>query len=125
VRAPQIEKGAHDELGSVGLLVQHSAVAVRADAVDAFKRLWNDLGYNALGEHGVVRCDLLQEAARPDRFVARKVFRSRAALEAHAATAHYRRWREAAGPLLLGEEATRLLDTLYPRSSPFPFRSRW
>ena len=33
-----------------------------AEAADAFRRGWADLGYNALGEPGVMRCDLLAHA---------------------------------------------------------------
>jgi hypothetical protein len=55
------------------LLAQHMFMNVSADGVASFKQAWTDLGYNALGEPGVVRCDLLQDATTPTVFLARKV----------------------------------------------------
>ena len=122
---PTIEPGGLGEVGRLALLVQQSEHKVDAQAVDAFRRGWVDLGYNALGETGVVRCDLLQDDDDPTAFVARKVFRHRDALTAHEASPHYARWLEAHAPMLRGQSAVTLLDTLYPRTSVFPFRSRW
>lgn len=50
-------------LGQVGyleLLAQNIRISVNAEHVDSLKQSWIDLGYNSLGETGVVRCDLLQ-----------------------------------------------------------------
>ena len=74
---------------------------------------------------GVVRCDLMQAEGSPTEFVMRKVVRGPRALEAHESSEHYREWRAAATPLLARNGTSLRLDTLYPRSSPFPFRSRW
>ena len=47
-------------MGYLELLVQQTRLTVPADQADALKQSWVDLGYNSLGEPGVVRCDLLQ-----------------------------------------------------------------
>ena len=113
-------------VGEIDLLVQQATLTVRPDAADAFKRAWADLGHNAYGEAGVVRCDLLHHAEQPHVFVGRKVFRGADALAAHEASPHYLRWREATSALLdaAGPAAT-LLDAVVPDASPFPLRTRW
>lgn len=131
--APTLEPGELGELGRASLLVQQTTWTLTSyEASDAFRRSWPELGYNALGEPGVVRCDLLLGDVSDDgqrtTLVSRKVFRHAAALAAHEATPHYTKWKtdlaaEAAGAV--AEGATELFDTLLPRSSFFPFRSRW
>lgn len=127
---PHVEPGELGEVGRVSLLVQLSTLRVPTTEAEGVRRGWPDLGYNALGEAGVVRCDLIEEASNDGEatttFVARKVFRNSLALRAHEDSEHFQRWREATQPLLVGGAVeTQLLDTLHPRSSPFPFRSRW
>ena len=120
-----IEPGSLREIGRLSLLVQQRTHRVEKEAADAFRRSWTDLGYNALTEAGVLRCDLLQSDEEPTLFVARKVFRHSAALVAHEASAHYARWRDAVLPALSGTATTMLFDTIHPRTSIMPFRSRW
>ena len=129
---PAIEPGGLPELGWVALLVQQTTITVAADDADAFRRAWPDLGYNALGEPGVVRCDLLEEAAEEEEeaattttFLARKVFRHNDALQAHEATAHFAEWSGAIEPLLKAKSEPVYLDTISPRSTPYPFKTRW
>lgn len=131
---PTAEPGELGEIGRVSLLVQQTTLSVHAADADAFRRLWPDLGYNALGEPGLVRCDLLEQVADGEQegatatFVSRKVFRHATALAAHEASEHAQRWREATAPLLAGKDGKRavtMLNTLHPRTSPHPFRSRW
>ena len=134
---PQLEPGELGELGRVGLLVQQNTWTFSsAAAADAFRRGWSDLGYNALGEAGVVRCDLLaleevDGSAASAALVTRKVFRDEAALRSHEQTEHYARWRASLATLdETAAEAARMgesvmLDTLLPRSSAYPFRTRW
>ena len=73
----QPQEGELPELGSLALLVEQTTFTMQDEAAAAaFARSWSELGHNSLGELGVVRCDLLQEVARPHVLVARKVFRS-------------------------------------------------
>ena len=122
------EPGSLADIGRIALLVQQVTHYVKADAIDAFRRSWTDLGYNALAEagHGVLRCDLMQSDERSTTFVARKVFRHAAALKAHEASEHYSRWRQLVSPMMSGQDSpATLLDTVHPRTSIMPFRSRW
>lgn len=110
-----------------------------AQHADAFAKTFVPLGYNSLGESGVVRCDLFAvdapataasgESPTPlAAFVARKVFKTSADAAAHASSQHYAAWAERVQPMLGGkgmDAARQELDTVYPGSSPFPLRSRW
>ncbi len=120
------EKPFRPHVGRYGLLVQQVTMEVHADGADAFKRLWPDLGFRALTEPQLLRCDLLQSVDDPRVFVARKVFKFARAMEAHEASVHYSTWREAAAPLLKGEPAEAvLMDTHYPITWVVPFRTLW
>jgi len=121
----QPKEGELPELGSISLLVEQTTYTVEDEAAaHGFARAWSELGYNSLGEPGVVRCDLLQEVARPQILIARKIFRGTDARREHEASPHLAQWRERVGSsasvFALGQ-----LDTIFPRSSPFPFRSGW
>ena len=133
----QTEPGGLSDVGRLSLLVQQTTHRVSAGGVDDFRRSWTDLGYNAIGEDGVVRCDLLQDASDPTVFVARKVFKSVDAMNLHEASEHFARWHGSTGSLLVTQQEQHLADsmqggvgdglydTLLPRTSAFPFRSRW
>jgi len=123
---PNPKEGELAQLGSLALLVEQTSYTVTDADADAFARAWSDLGYNSLGEAGVLRCDLMREAARPSVFVARKVFRSREAAREHEASEHLAQWREQVRSFVTSQKPVQLqLDTVHPRSSPFPFRSGW
>ncbi|KAL1504075.1 hypothetical protein AB1Y20_010485 [Prymnesium parvum] len=122
------EDGMHAPVGFVELLTQQTVFSVSSGQVDALKHSWIDLGYNSLGEPGVVRCDLLQHASNPTTFLARKVFRGQHAVEAHESSAHFLRWHQAmlggAVPAVLVQESI-LLNAVHPRTSAVPFQSAW
>jgi len=122
------------ELGELALIVQFQRIEVLAHYADAFAKAWIDLGYNALGEPGVVRCDLFSVDSpgsatdAPRVFLSRKVFKAAADVTAHERSEHFMAW-SARVQSMLGEEGLtgerEELGTVYPLSSPFPFRSRW
>jgi quinol monooxygenase YgiN len=112
---------------------------VLAQHADAFAKAFVHLGYTSLGEPGVVRCDLFAveapattgtdgRSAPYTAFLARKVFKTSADAKAHVETQHYIDWAVRVKPLLGGSGlavARHELDTVFPGTSPFPFRSRW
>lgn len=112
---------------------------VVAQHADAFAKAFVHLGYTSLGEPGVVRCDLFVEDVRATTvtdggpaplaaFLARKVFKTSADAAAHAGSEHYVAWAARVQPMLGGNglaAARQELDTIYPHTSPFPFRSGW
>ena len=123
--APDKSKDELGEIGRIALFVQLIVWDLGSEEdADAFKRTWPDLGYNALGEEKVYRCDLFASVDEPNVLVSRKVVRNIKALEAHEATEHYLRW-EAERPKGATQREVLYYDTHYPRTSYAPFRTRW
>jgi len=127
------------ELGQLALIVELKRIEVVAQHADAFAKAFVHLGYTSLGEPGVLRCDLFVEDVRATTvtdggpaplaaFLARKVFKTSADAAAHAGSEHYVAWAARVQPMLGGNglaAARQELDTIYPHTSPFPFRSGW
>ena len=63
---------------------------------------------NSRKEAGVVRFDVIQQTDDPSRFVLFELYRDEQAIEAHRATVHYAKWRDAV-PSLLVTERTRAI----------------
>ena len=61
------------------------------------------------------------------RVCVRAVFRGTAALRTHETSEHYQAWHRAVATMLVKDADTREmhLDTVHPRTSPFPLRSGW
>jgi (4S)-4-hydroxy-5-phosphonooxypentane-2,3-dione isomerase len=55
---------------------------------------------HSLREPGVARFDLLADKEDPCRFVLIEGYRDAAALAAHKETAHYKKWRDLAEPMM-------------------------
>jgi len=51
-------------------------------------------------EAGVIQFDLLQQSDAPTKFMLYEVYQDEAAIAAHRATAHFKRWVEFGVPLL-------------------------
>jgi (4S)-4-hydroxy-5-phosphonooxypentane-2,3-dione isomerase len=81
---------------------------VKTDALDQFVAETKVNARNSRKEPGVVRFDVIQEVDDPSRFALFELYRDEQAIEAHRATAHYAKWRDAV-PALLVTERTRTI----------------
>ena len=82
-------------------------IHVKPESVAAFKTATIDNASNSAREPGVVRFDFFQQADDPTRFTLVEVYREQAGIEAHKASAHYARWRDAV-PDMMAEPRTGL-----------------
>lgn len=82
------------------LLVVLVHIHVKSEAVEAFRSASLENAQHSLGEAGVARFDVIQQADDPTRFVLIEVYRSAAAAAAHKETAHYARWRDRVADLM-------------------------
>jgi autoinducer 2-degrading protein len=87
---------------------------VNPDSLDQFVAETKANARNSRQESGIVRFDLIQQVDDPSRFVLYEVYRDEKAIEAHRATAHYAKWRDAV-PAFLVTERTR---TIYRAIEP-------
>jgi autoinducer 2-degrading protein len=69
-------------------------------------------------EAGVLRFDLLRDAADPGHFILYEAYRDDEAPRLHKESAHYARWRDAVEPLLAGERSKDVLAGIYLPERP-------
>lgn len=70
----------------------------------------------SLQEPGILRFDVLADAADPDRFVLVEVYRDDDAPAAHKATAHYAAWRDAVADLMASPRTSVRYTPAFPVS---------
>lgn len=86
-------------------LVQIEVLPGQRDAfVEAFRINWA----GALSEPGNIRFDLLCDADDPNLFYCYEIFSDEAALDAHRASAHYRRCIELINPMMRSSRSKRM-----------------
>lgn len=73
---------------------------VKPGCETAFREATLDNARHSLREPGVVRFDVVQSATNAAEFLLLEAYRSKGAVEAHRASAHYLRWRDAVEPLM-------------------------
>ena len=81
---------------------------VKTGSLDQFIAETKANARNSRQEPGVVRFDVIQQVDDPSRFVLFELYRDEQAIEAHRATAHYAKWRDAV-PAFLVIERTRTI----------------
>ena len=82
------------------MLVVHVHVHVKPEHVEAFRQATLDNARHSVQEPGIARFDVVQQADDPTRFVLVEAYRSIDATDAHMATAHYARWRDAVAEMM-------------------------
>ena len=87
---------------------------VKSESLDQFIAETKVNAGNSRKEPGVVRFDVIQQVDDPSRFVLFELYRDEQAIEAHRATPHYAKWRDAV-PAFLVTERTR---TIYRAIEP-------
>ena len=73
-------------------------VHVKPEHREEFLRETLENARNTVREPGNLRFDVIQQIDDPDRFMLYEVYRDEVGMEAHKATAHYARWRDAVAP---------------------------
>lgn len=83
---------------------------------DAFREATLANARASVQEPGVLRFDVLEDAADPDRFVLVEVYRDADAPVAHKATAHYATWRDAVAELMAEPRSSARYTPAFPVS---------
>src|SRR5689334_3732922 len=89
-------------------------VHVKADRIDDFRAATIANASASLGEPGVARFDVGQEAEAPTRFVLVEVYRSEAAAAAHKETAHYQHWRDTVAEMMAEPRTSKRYVNVFP-----------
>lgn len=97
------------------MLIVHVQVQVVADGLAAFIAATRANAAASRQEPGIVRFDVVQEAADPSRFVLVEAYRDEQAAADHKLTAHYAAWRDAVAPLMaVPRSSLKYTDVDYP-----------
>ena len=75
------------------MLIVHIHVRVKAESVEAFKKITVENAQASVKEPGIARFDVVQQADDPTRFVLVEAYRTADAPAKHRETAHYTKWR--------------------------------
>jgi (4S)-4-hydroxy-5-phosphonooxypentane-2,3-dione isomerase len=94
------------------LVIVHAHVL--PEAVESFRTATLANAAASVREPGVVRFDVAQEAADPNRFVLIEVYRGPEGAAAHKQTAHYQTWRDAVAPMMAEPRTSVKFANIYP-----------
>lgn len=96
------------------MLILEVFVKVKPGCIEAFSKATFENASASVKEPGVARFDVLQQNDDSSKFVLMEVYRTPAAVDAHKATPHYKKWAAAVEPLQ-AEARTRIRFTnLFP-----------
>lgn len=82
------------------MLIVHIDVHVKAESVEAFKKITVENAQASVKEPGIARFDVAQQANDPTRFVLVEAYRTADAPAKHRETAHYAKWRDTVASMM-------------------------
>lgn len=99
------------------MLVVHVRVRVRPGRVADFLAATLVNAQASLDEPGVLRFDVLQDQADPDRVVLVEVYRDEDASAAHKLTSHYASWRDSVAEMMAEPRSSVKYSAVFPEDS--------
>ena len=96
------------------MIVRIIDVQVNKQSIEEFKRISVENRKGSIQEQGVLRFDVLQSDSDPQHFILYEVYRDQQATLDHKDTDHYRRWREAAEPMMARKRESTSCTPLSP-----------
>ena len=82
------------------MLIVHVHVRVKTESIEAFRQATIENARQSVGEPGIARFDVVQQADDPTRFVLVEAYRTAEAPAQHKETAHYQKWRDTVAPMM-------------------------
>ncbi len=99
------------------MFIVHVHVHTKPEHVAAFKAATLANARASVGEAGIARFDVVQQADDPTRFVLVEVYRTPAAAAAHKETAHYAVWRDTVAPMMAEPRSSAKFANVFPDDS--------
>ena len=96
------------------MLVVHVHVRVRPERAEDFLAATVVNARASLAEPGVLRFDVIQDAADPAHVVLTEVYRDADAAAGHKATPHYATWRDTVAELMAQPRASTKFSVVFP-----------
>lgn len=88
-------------------------VKVKPECVEAFKAATLENGAASVREPGIARFDVIQGKDEPTRFILIEAYRTAEGPAAHKETAHYKRWRELAEPMMASPRTSEKFESVF------------
>jgi autoinducer 2-degrading protein len=98
------------------MVVRIVTVKVKAGQEAAFEQATQRNHEGSVQEPGVLRFDVLKDAADPGTYYLYEVYRSEEATEAHKETAHYREWKAAVADMMDGPRSSVTCNVVAPEA---------
>jgi quinol monooxygenase YgiN len=89
-------------------------IHVKPDRIDEFESVTRANAASSLEEPGVARFDVLRQADDRTRFVLVEVYRTPEDPARHKQTDHYKRWQQAAEPLMAEPRSRIVYESVFP-----------
>jgi len=99
------------------MLIVHVHVRVRPDRVEDFLAATLVNARASLGEPGVLRFDVIQDADDPGHVVLVEIYRDADATAAHKLEPHYAIWRDAVADMMAQPRASTKFAAVFPADS--------
>ena len=96
------------------MFVVHIYMQVKPENIEEFKQICTENAKNSAKEPGIKRFDVLQQSDDPTRFVLVEAYLNETDVEQHKKTAHYNKWRQVAGKMILGERTRTRYVPIWP-----------
>jgi quinol monooxygenase YgiN len=96
------------------MLIVHVHVRVNPESVEAFRAATLENARNSVGEPGVIRFDVVQQADDPTRFVLLEIYRTPEDPARHKETAHYATWRDTVEPMMAEPRRSVKYQEIFP-----------
>ena len=96
------------------MFIVHVHVHTNAEHIEAFKAASLANARASIGEPGIARFDVVQQADDPTRFILVEVYRTLAAATAHKDTAHYATWRDTVASMMAEPRSSVKFANIFP-----------
>ena len=96
------------------MLVVHVHVHVKPEFVEAFRQATIENARNSILEAGIARFDIIQQLDDSNRFILVEVYHSPESSASHKETAHYAKWRDAVGNMMLEPRTSVKFTNVFP-----------
>jgi len=91
------------------------SIKVKPDKIEAFRAVSAENAEASRKEAGIARFDVLQDAQDPARFLLYEAYRDADAPARHKETAHYKKWKELAEPMMAEPRIRSFYTMVEPR----------
>ena len=96
------------------MYIVHVFAEVKPDYIEPFREATLKNAKASLGEPGIARFDVLQEAGKPGSFVLVEVYRTKDDTARHKETSHYQEWRETVEEMIIGSRSKWIFENVFP-----------